>query len=428
VDGRRCSQGIVAIILVLAFTALFFDDVAPAAAAGALLIFLIYRYFVFSREVSRLAASFTVEREMASSIVRQGAEVGVTVRIKVHPPVPLHIDVTDMPPDGVHISEGSNRGSFQPGADDGITLCYAFRAVATGEIPFGGVAVGFSDAFFRTDLIFGRESCRKPRIRVFPLKVFNYEKRDLFGEGEIDRETPVAGHGVRSFREYVEGDQLKNIDWKLSAKFNKPIVREYMGREGRAPLFVIDLPDRALPVNDVAFQAMKEKASGILVREMQGAGEASVAVISGGNLLRFLPQERDLGQVLKIVQEMAPADRMNHLYRATDASRLFGRFIRGEQGPEKTENGILADLERHFLRDRQRTLFETQIAGVLHAVQSADVLVFSLLEGDTSHMGLITLTARDMHRKVQLYIPRESFTPRVRSRIAPYPIEVLEAR
>jgi len=54
-------------------------------------------------------------------------------------------------------------------------------------------------------------------------------KKKLFGEllGRNLSKFKGSGLDFREFREYVYGEDAKRIDWKASAKINKPLIKEY---------------------------------------------------------------------------------------------------------------------------------------------------------------------------------------------------------
>ena len=54
-------------------------------------------------------------------------------------------------------------------------------------------------------------------------------KKKIFGELLGRNLSKLKGNGLdfKEFREYTYGDDAKKIDWKISAKINKPLVKEY---------------------------------------------------------------------------------------------------------------------------------------------------------------------------------------------------------
>jgi uncharacterized protein (DUF58 family) len=55
------------------------------------------------------------------------------------------------------------------------------------------------------------------------------------------------GHGVEfaDIREYVAGDDIRSIDWKVTARFNRPFVREFTEERDQTFYFVVDVSGRS---------------------------------------------------------------------------------------------------------------------------------------------------------------------------------------
>jgi len=426
VKGRRCTRGIAALALVLGCCSVFFDDVALAIAAGSLGMFLAYRSLVFFRGVHRTAASFSISRETDNRLIRQGTDVAVATSLMLDRPSSLSLEITDLPPDGVRITDGTSKASIPPHTTKPDPLRYRFTHYTSGRMPFGGLLVTFTDPFFRTDIAFKHGEFREPFLLVFPMNAFEYENRDLYGEGETERRTPVSGYSIRSYREYTEGDPQKHIDWKLTAKFNKTIIREYMGREGYEPLLIVDLPDRNAAMDEAAFISMKEKVAAVLTAGMHRTNRPAIVVISGANIITLLREKTDLQQILQVVQDLKPADRLFHLYRF--AETLRGRQIAQarDQGADGGFLSTLSTVEHIFSSSRQRLLFERQMKAALQSFPSGDIILFSMFEGDTSHLKLLALVAKEMRRSLRVYVPRQANAEHAKIDHGRYPFTSVE--
>lgn len=118
----------------------------------------------------------------------------------------------------------------------------------------------------------------------FPFGLFRKE-RDVELPGEFvvwprtDRPVPEAGLGAgrnapdspssprasagprgefRSLREYRPGDDARDIHWRTSARFRRPVVREYEGDAGEPVWVVLDV---SVPSGDAAEYALEVAAS-----------------------------------------------------------------------------------------------------------------------------------------------------------------------
>ena len=59
-----------------------------------------------------------------------------------------------------------------------------------------------------------------------------------------------TGSNFHQLRDFIEGDTLKRIDWKATAKRNKPISKEYQDESNQQILFVLDCGQRMRTVDN----------------------------------------------------------------------------------------------------------------------------------------------------------------------------------
>ena len=107
------------------------------------------------------------------------------------------------------------------------------------------------------------EQFQGPVLSVQPRGLFESSRRGLSGGNrEIEKMAVLSALGVRSLREYYAGDDLRRIDWKMTAKHNKLFVREYAGIMNLPPLIIVDLPWREAPYPGDEFARMVAAVAG----------------------------------------------------------------------------------------------------------------------------------------------------------------------
>ncbi|GEM_PF-1170768 len=428
-DLTRCGQGMVLLALVLAFFAFLFDDIPAALAAGALVFFLAARSAVFLSVLSSTVVSIAVTRTVSSRYIRRGTAVEVTTWIghALRPSFSLHL--TDLLPDGAALIGGS------PADVSDSTLHYTLAPLSIGEHPFGGIRLTLSDPFFTTTLTDRRAESTEPSLTVLPASDYALSGKDLYGESESQTISPIPSPGIRSFREYLPGDDPRKIDWKLSAKHDTLYVREYMGRSDTAQLLIIDLPDASVPFSTKAFTRLKEAAVAAIATQLFPSPGIPVLLISGANLISFSPVESDPEKVITLMRQLSPAPRLHHLYRHASTPSLRrrysprnggtgmnnGREFTGfrERSRESKNPGTapaeeefartLAAVTGSFLSRRTPTTYEAQLARALHPLSTTTAHLFSLAEGDESHLRLLAEQATLRGMAVHLHIPEESY-------------------
>jgi uncharacterized protein (DUF58 family) len=418
VQPTRLSNGFVILILVIAFYSLIFDDRAAALATGILSAFLLIRAFSFTRSLATLANSLALERTAGSLFVRQGADVSITTKLSMDLPGTISVKATDLLPAGAVVTRGSSSGVVSGFGRKHSNISYTLQNLASGEVRFLGVSLYAKDSFFSSTLTFNRGPDKTPTLKVYPAGEFVFESSDAYGEEEVDLHTPIKSFGIRSFREFADGDDPKKIDWKLTAKYDTLYVRDYMGRESQSFLIVIDVPDRSLAFDEEAFTVMKEAAAAAIATDLPAGSENALMIISGPNLLHFTPIEPDLSTSTALINRIEPANRFFHLYRHTGRDILQHRLSETERNPDIPFTMHLAGIYRSVITSKKLHIFEKQLARALHSLKTSDVLVFSLMDGDESHLKMLTRQAEALKMHTSFHVPKTIYDDKIKGKIA----------
>ncbi|MBN1195485.1 MAG: DUF58 domain-containing protein [Methanomicrobiaceae archaeon] len=414
----RCTAGIVALVFVLVFFAYLTDDIPAVLAAGSLVFFLALRAVTTLFAARDIAGSLTIEREPAYLFVRQGSVVPVTLSATLTLPAGTAATLTDLAPASAPATGGEPFVRLDPGRDSSrtVTMHYTIRCMASGEQVFGGIRLAVADPFFTGGFLLENERFCIPAIRVFPLPQDLLTGDDAYGDMDVPRITPLRGYGIRSFRKYLFGDDPKTIDWKLSAKHDTLYVRDFMGRESAGSLIVVDVPDRAVSFPAGDFARLREAAAGAAAATLRQQKECDILVVSGGNIIRFLPAGGEQDALMAFLRSLEPQDRMVRFFRHPGllARPPILAAAPGSDGEAAAHR--ITTLRKKAAAARRMTPFERQIARVLHAVRGTDVAIFSLFDGDTSHIGMIAGQADLLSKETVLHVPAAAATPSLRRR------------
>ena len=393
----RTTGGVAALALALTVVALLIASPAAALAAGSLALFLLWRGWRFERDLAAVAASLKVNREVDRTILRQGATTTVRVTTTLTPPPGMEVRVRDVPP-AVAAGEA-------PLCRPGETATYTVRLMAPGRTVFGGVLLEANDAFFSRDLLVSRLNA--PSLRVFPAgtTATGGGRGAGVGETEVDRRTALDGQSVRGFRPYRSGDDPGQIDWKVSARRGTLYIRQLTGLEGGTPLIVVDLPGR--DGDPATFARFSMAVSGAVEGAIQSRDGCSLLVITSGEILRFIPETRDLREALQALGGLAPVEPRNPLYRAPGPAVLAARarLPAGSGGQEKTCLARLGGVLASFARE-SRSPFTAAIAAALARAEATEVRLYTLARGDGSHLVQVIHQAKARGMRVVANAPR----------------------
>jgi uncharacterized protein (DUF58 family) len=189
----------------------------------------------------RRAPPLGVERQ-APGVWPVGVWHGAALILRNRGPRTLQVEVFDDYPSGWDIEGMPHAAAIAPGAF--VTVTYRLRAQRRGDARFGPPHVRVATPFG----LWLRSHRPGPaqEVKVFP----DFSK--LLGQTLMatDRRAPAAGAirrrrrgegtDFRQLREYRQGDSLRAIDWKATARQRKPISREYQEERDQQVVFLLD--------------------------------------------------------------------------------------------------------------------------------------------------------------------------------------------
>lgn len=189
----------------------------------------------------RREPNLSVERQLPANLA-QGAWTTVELQLRSAGRRPYPLLVHDHHPAEAEVAHQPAALTLPPGRP--ARLRYRLRPGRRGEAGFGPVEVRV-----RSPLRLWRRYVRfqQPQtVRVFPdyaetvkyaLLAMNDELAQI---GIRQRQRRGQGLEFHQLREYREGDSIRQIDWKATARHNKLIAREYQDEQDQQVVFVLD--------------------------------------------------------------------------------------------------------------------------------------------------------------------------------------------
>jgi uncharacterized protein (DUF58 family) len=392
--------------------ALVLDDPAYLLCGTLFLVIPILCGVSFYLQEKKVLSFVEVQRSADRSFVHEGAGLTVNLALSAQLPdgmqaviqeiLPAHV-VPDIPVQEIPVTGSGTTG-----------VSYRIIPITHGTIRFPGIRFLLCNRFYRSELRLTATQFAGPEISVLPLPYFERKNRSGSGERERDRARVFKGLEIRAFRNYVEGDDLRFIDWKLSAKQGKFIVREYSGLEKQPGIIVIDLPDRMQGDDPDTFGRIIRHATGRISRDLETQGAVSIVLISGINIVATLIGETKRSRCIDFLCVHAhPAERLfsASMFHTRAENRSFKNSVEREQArrsPGSVQQyldhveGVLTKsipLLRNpgFYRDCMRLL--------LTPPKSGELCIYSTFCGDTSHIRILLLLAGRENIPVKLYTP-----------------------
>jgi uncharacterized protein (DUF58 family) len=415
VELRRCTRGAGLLCVLLLAGAFLLDDPAVFFAGSAILAGLFTGYIRFERLSRDTVRSVVVARSLERSRIRRGATIRVFTDITLRIPARMSVEVTELIPAGVAVQDGET-SLLLAGSGDAEThrLRYRITPLVHGTLPVKGISLTVRDLFFMASFTLAAERYSGPLLLVQPRGAFEHgQKHTTMETREIEKMSVISGFGLRSLREYYAGDNIRDIDWKLSAKHDKLFIREYTGIVSLPPVLVVDLPWSGQPFPAPAFDRMAGAVAGMVEQSVRNFQYFTLVLISGPNILQVIEEEKDLQQGMALLREwLHPAERVVHWYRIPGRSLLREQIRHlevymheGKDADTRAFCGILQKKYVEVLPSQRPTAFSTDLSRVFSPMASDEMIIFSLGAGDLSHLREVIRQGKLMKFGVHLRMP-----------------------
>ena len=215
---------------------------------GIQLSFLFWAYFAFLMLVtaldgfaSRRQPKLKVERRLDSYLalsVRQSVFIKVTNQTDSR----QYLTITDTPPSQLQLDDLPFKTRLAPA--EFVDIRYHVTPIHRGLAAFGRVCCRMLSPWklWERNYYF----CEPQQAKIYP----NY--KPLFKSSFVNSEQLYSDWGIRlrqrrgegtdfhQLRDFRIGDSLRQIDWRATARFNRPISREYQEERDQQVVFLLD--------------------------------------------------------------------------------------------------------------------------------------------------------------------------------------------
>lgn len=296
--------------------------VLPSVMTGLVVLLIGLDILLLYRQRSGIEASRRVPERLSN-----GDENTVRIHVKSRYPFPLVLELVDELPEQFQRRDFMLVSRLRAMGD--CSLTYALRPVKRGVYQFGSLNVfvrtplGLAERRYKFDV--GRSVPVYPsflQMRRFQLMAIN----DRLSEVGVKRIRSI-GHSMEfeQVRDYVQGDDIRTINWKATARRGQMMVNAYIDERSQQVYCVIDkgrtmrMPFDGLSLLDHAVNASVVMSNVALVKQ----DKAGILTFSE-EIGQFLPASSRVSQMGAIL------DMLHHQrsrYLESDFERLHG-FIR----------------------------------------------------------------------------------------------------
>lgn len=191
----------------------------------------------FALRRPRLEATRSLEPHLALGVRQR-----VGIKIINHEPHRLQLWLTDFPPAQLHLEGLPVKLEIDPGAFAQVR--YSITPQQRGLAEFGQLCCRVTSGWglWEKNFYFGEAQQSKIYPNYKPLFRSSFIGSDqLYTDLGLQlRQRRGEGTDFHQLRDFRVGDSLRQIDWRATARFNKPISREYQEERDQQVVFLLD--------------------------------------------------------------------------------------------------------------------------------------------------------------------------------------------
>jgi uncharacterized protein (DUF58 family) len=138
------------------------------------------------------------------------------------------------------------------------------------------------------------------------------------------------GRGMEfaEIREYVPGDDIRSIDWKVTARYNHPFVREYTEERDQTFYFVVDISGSGTFGMSVSKQEkMLEVTASLAFAALRNNDRIGLCLFSD-RVEKFLPARQGKKHLVTLLTMLVDHEPMSQMTDLAVAARFLGNVLR----------------------------------------------------------------------------------------------------
>src|ERR1039457_3643592 len=137
------------------------------------------------------------------------------------------------------------------------------------------------------------------------------------------------GMAFSEVREYQYGDDIRNIDWNVTARFNHPYIKIFDEERELTMMLIIDVSgsNHFGTVHTLKEDLIMEIAAVLAFSAIQNNDKVGVIFFSK-NIEKFIPPKKGLSHILRIIRELIDFKPQNRETNIAGALRYFTNVIK----------------------------------------------------------------------------------------------------
>jgi len=140
------------------------------------------------------------------------------------------------------------------------------------------------------------------------------------------------GKGIEfsQVRPYTPGDDVRSIDWNITARMNYPYIKEFTEERQLSVVFMLDIGASMLfGTSDKTKREFASEVASLLAWTSARNGDKAGLILFSGGIEKYIPPRKGRFHIMRIIREMLyaePGDRGSDIQGALEfASRVLGK-------------------------------------------------------------------------------------------------------
>jgi len=235
-------------------------------------------------------------------------------------------------------------------------------------------------------------SCLYPNKQMLPAEIIKKIKKihirtgrtvDTLMAGQYKSVFRGAGIEFEEVREYAPGDDVKSIDWKVSARLGRPFVKRYREEREMVVMLLVDLSASGrFGTRSNSKQETAAETAAILAFNAIRNNDKVGAILFTDQVERYIPPKKGSGHVWRVIKEIFTHTPDNTGTDISEAVAFLGRVCR-----KRSVAFVISD----FMLPREGPVVDRPMRAVSRKHELIQILISDPGEFELPPAGLITV-------------------------------------
>jgi uncharacterized protein (DUF58 family) len=224
------------------------------------------------------------------------------------------------------------------------------------------------------------------RVRKIEIKTKGLSQHIFAGEYH----SAFKGKGIAfsEVREYQYGDDIRNVDWNVTARFNHPYIKVFEEERELTVVLVVDVSGSRFfgTRSQLKMNVITEISAVLSFSAIQNNDKVGVILFSD-KIEKFIPPKKGKQHILRIIRELLDFSPENHRTSVTEALRFLSNAIK-----KRSIVFLISDFMDHNFEDALR------IAAKRHDL--VGLRIYDIRETELPDIGLINILDAETGKKM----------------------------